>query len=220
MIITVAGTVDLRLPAERGTLHLTSGAEGEDRRAAVRATTGTTEWLRRQLVALKAGDAVTWYSVGAQTTLAWHPYSDTGDVLPMRYRIAFPVQVEFGDFEALSSWGTSWAEAEGLSIDDVEWALTATTRDRVADEVLSGAVRDATHHAEVLAQAAGQPAPRVLAIADPGLLGDAPGHGADGFEPVGFTARAMSAEAGAEQSVELSPADITVSASVHARFEA
>ncbi|AXE38197.1 hypothetical protein JS278_01014 [Acidipropionibacterium virtanenii] len=221
MIITVKGTFTLSLPAERGTVRLTSGAEGDDRAVVTRAATGTTEELRYQLVDLEESGAATWYSVGAQTTQAWRPYNSEGIVMPIRYRTSSAIEVKFADFSALSRWGTRWAETRGLSVDEVEWTLTEKTRDRVADEVLTGAVRDATHRAEVLAKAAGQQTPRALAVADPGLLNDvsAVAPGGD-LEPAGYRARAMAATgAPGGESVKLSPADIAVSATVHARFQ-
>ncbi|AMS05020.1 SIMPL domain-containing protein [Acidipropionibacterium acidipropionici] len=221
MIITVAGTFTLDLPAERGIVTLTSGAEGGDRGTVARQATSTTESLRHQLVELEENGAATWFSVGALTTRAWRPYNSDGTVMPIRYRTSSPITVKFADFSALSGSATTWAETAGLTVDDVTWALTEKTRDQMADEVLAGAVRDATHRAEVLALAAGLPAPRILAIADPGLLSEASGARSEIDDDYGHGVRMMSAMSrGGSEAVELSPADITVRESVHARFEA
>lgn len=215
MMITLAGSFELSLPAERGIVHLTAGAEGSDRQAVAQQATDITEALRRQLVQLRDSGVATWYSVDAQTTASWRPHHNDGTVLPLHHRASTPVAVKFSDFAALSDSCARWAETAGLSIDRVDWALTTATRDRVRDEVLTGALHDAVHRAEVLASAAGQADPQVIAIADPGLL-DRVSAGSDQPGPV--AARALRGAAGGG-SVELSPADITVASAVHVRFQ-
>ena len=81
------------------------------------------------------------------------------------------------------------------------------------------AVADAVHKAAVYAEAAGLGAPAIVAVADPGMLGDA-GGGSSGpapapYERMAFKAQAMDA-GGAPLS--LSPELIQVAASVDVRF--
>ncbi|WP_027587915.1 SIMPL domain-containing protein [Acidipropionibacterium thoenii] len=218
MIITVSGNFELGLPAERGTVQLTAGAEGANREAVARQASGVTEALRRELVQLRESGAVTWYSVGAQTTSAWHPYNH-GAELPLRYRANSSVKVKFGDFAALSARGSQWAETTGLSVDGVEWTLTVATRERVKDEVLAGAVADATHRAGVMAAAAGCGTPQVIAIADPGLL-DNVSSGDPGTAFGSPTLMRGVTSGQGDGVVELSPEDITVGSTVEVRFQA
>lgn len=124
------------------------------------------------------------------------------------------VGVKFRDFAALSRWvAESTSQTASFRVSGVEWTLTTDRRDELLRRVRTQAVQDAVGRAQQYADALGLGAVRPVAIADTGMLG--PGLQRGRGHEIGLMASPASAP-----EVELVPEDITVSATVDARFVA
>ena len=121
----------------------------------------------------------------------------------------------FQDLEALGGFLDDVGTRDGVTVDQLSWALTDEQERDTARDVRRRAVLDAVERARDYADAAGFGDVTVVAIADVGLL-DEPGAGRrmksvhDGASTLGFAGGPLS----------FSPEDIVVSAEVEARFVA
>jgi uncharacterized protein YggE len=216
--ITVQGSFESFHPAERATVHVGVGFEGPDRETVVAGTTRATQ-------ALVAGiqdrhdperGPVTWWASDRIRVWSTRPFHDKGEQLPLVHHALTATRAKFRDFEELARWVERAATHHGVRIDGIDWALTEATRTSTIADVRRRAVEDARAKAQEYAAALGLSGLTCVALADPGMLGDQV-HGGGGG-PVGF-ARVGSAGADAG-GLELTPEDISVSASVDARFVA
>lgn len=208
MLITVEGRHGIELPAERATLHLDLQRTDQDRARALREV----ERRGSSLVAeIRRLAEVEGHVVEAPRTWTEQRFDAQGEPVDVQHHASLSLQVVFRDATALSECTARWGEEPDVQLGHVTWELTATTRRRHEDEVTTAAVADARRRAAVMARAAGGGEPRLVELADPGLLGE----GARQDRAVAGYARMAKAEA-----IELSPAPIVVSAVVHARFEA
>lgn len=219
MDITVVGTARASLAPERGTLHLTLGHEGGDKAQVLQATTALVQSFSAYVDELKHAQPspTTWSAILPVRTRSWRPWSDKGQVLPLRHAASAEVQVKYRDFRALAATVDAWGAISGVTVNHVEWALTEATRTTQEAEVLRRAVADAQSRAQAMATAAGQGEVRWVELADPGLLqgGARPTAGGD----VAVAAmRAGKAEAGG--GTDVAPEDIAWQVQVHARFSA
>ena len=219
MELTVVGTARASLAPERATLHLTLGHEGGDKAEVLRATTALVQSFAAYVDELRSADPspTTWSVIQPIRTRSWRPWSDKGQVLPLRHAASSGVQVKYRDFRALAASVDAWGALAGVSVDRVEWALTEATRTAQEAEVLRRAVADARTRALTMAQAAGFDDVRWVELADPGLLQSG---GRDlGSGPVAAASyRAAKAESGG--GAEVAPEDIAWQVEVHARFTA
>lgn len=216
MQITVVGTHELMLPAERGTVHLVVGFESHDAAQAMQATQQRAAELRAQFERwCEPGGPATWFAVDAVGTRSWRPYHKGAPQRTM-HGATVRMRVKFRDFAALGDAAAAWGELEGLRIERMEWTLTEATRRAREDEVLDAAIARARRRAERMAAAIGAGEVRCVQLADPGMLRGVGGQAGPGDSPM--LARAFATPGGAEgaNGVELSPEDITIATSVHA----
>ncbi|TRW42904.1 SIMPL domain-containing protein [Georgenia yuyongxinii] len=215
--IAVTGEFEVRRAAERGTVRLSLGFEGPSREGVVQRCTRLHEKIGEGLSARHdpADGPVTEWSSDQLRVWGERPWNQEGTQLPVVFHAAAGASATFADFTALSAWLTEVSLVDGVTVEGVTWDLTEQTRAAVTEDARRGAVAAAVHKAGVYAAAVGLADVRVTAVADPGLL-------ADGGPPVPrekagrMAAFAMDAAPG----LDLRPAEITVEALVHARFDA
>ena len=217
MDITVAGTHKFATKPERATLNLSAGFESDAKDDAMRTTTALVDELHDRLTRLKAAEPspITWFAVLPIRTRSWRPYHEKGKVVPMRYAAAASLRVKFRDFKALAQLAGELGGRAGVTLESVDWSLTEVTRTKVEAQVLAGAVKRARERAVVMAKAAGAADVVAVEIADPGLMRDVVSTGDGSYG--GAAARGSNGES---EDILLSPEDVVVSATVHARFRA
>ncbi|MEL4504904.1 SIMPL domain-containing protein [Luteococcus sp. H138] len=217
MIITVVGQHLVELPAELGTLHLDVVAVDEDRAAALQHVQQRTNDLLRELKRRGAtpDSPVERHVVQAPQVWAEQRFDQNGQPSGSSHRASVAVRITFRNAAALSAFTAVWGESPEIQLGHVAWELTEATRTRHQDEVLGRAIDDARRRAAVMARAAGCGEPALRELADPGLLGGAASTSAESAPLVFAQARPAKADA-----IELAPERITLSAAVHARFEA
>lgn len=216
MIITVVGEHRVARAPERAVVSLQLTIEAEDPAAAMEQLTAAASILHAELEELSRGDGapVTWSSVQDPGTRSWRPWDGDGRQQPMRHEASLRARVRFRDVAVLGTQVARWGEREGWQVQAVAFELTAKTRAELEAAVLTGAVQDARRRADVVAAAAGAGEVRVLEVSDPGLLGGA-------AEPVPNRPMMARAYAGApDEGLTVTPEDVEVAATVHARFEA
>ena len=218
MEITVVGTARASLPPERATLHLSLGHEGGDKAQVLEATTDLVRAFAAYVEELRSASPspTTWSAILPIRTHAWRPWSDQGQVLPLRHSATAEARLKFREFAALATTVDAWGGRDGVGVTRVEWALTEATRTTQEAEVLRRAVADARTRALTMAQAAGFPDVRWVSLADPGLLPE--GGRADAVPATAASFRAMKAES--EGGAAIAPEDIAWQTDVHARFAA
>ncbi|WP_395242792.1 SIMPL domain-containing protein [Agromyces sp. MMS24-K17] len=217
--ITVVGTSEIHHPAERATLRLSVAAQGPQRQAAFEPASRVHGRLVDALRAMAAAEPapITWWASGQLRTSTHRPWNKDGKVLPPVFTTATDLQAKFQDFSALADWAGELAVADLVSIRGIEWALTERTRDEVRTRVQRDAVESARRKAEAYAASLGLGRVVPLAIADPGLL--EAGMTSTFVQPVAGM-RLAAAAGGAENGLSFAPEDITLEATVHARFAA
>ncbi|CAD6000907.1 SIMPL domain-containing protein [Agreia sp. COWG] len=218
-IITVTGTASMHRSPERATAALTLGFEGEDKESVLELTKQLHAEVSGGLRALHdpVADAVTRWSADQVSVWGQRPWSPDGTRLAPVYHATTRVTARFRDITALATWVDTVALKDGVTVDSVTWSLTATTDAALVADTQANAIRAARSKAEGYAAALGLSHVRALAVADPGMLT----NGEAGGPPVGAL-RLMSHEMGKSSgpAFDLTPADITISATVDARFAA
>jgi uncharacterized protein len=212
--ISVRGEHEARVPPERATAWLTVRGDGQDRAAVVAAVgAGATEVGATIVEQLDAtAGPVVWWATDRISVWTEQPVDDRGRRLPAVHRATATVRARFSDFDALAGWLERVAEREDVEVVSLGWELTESTRTSVTAEVRSRAVRDAVDKATVFAHSIGKSTVTAVALADPGMLGDAVPTG-----PGPMFARAsdtMSHGGG----LTFVPEEIVVRAEVDARF--
>lgn len=220
-MITVQGSHSAWFDAERATVHVSAAFDGGKRDEVFAQATQAAADITALITPLHdAGNGpVTWWSSDRVNVWSERPWNNDGKRLPLVYHATIGVQAKFSDFDALSRLIEQVAVMEGVNVGGIEWDLTDDRRIAVTDDVRRAAIADAVQKAGTYAAAAGLGAPVVMAVADPGMLGD--GSGAGGavpapFERMAFKAQAMDAGGAA---LSLSPEQIQVSSSVDVRFQ-
>lgn len=221
MEITVQGEAQAAFPPERATVHIMLGFEGPSKEQALAQTTELVGRFSAAVMELRSGEQapVTWSAVDAIGTRSWRPYSQSGQVMPLRYAASCRTKTKFRDFVALSRFIDQWGGRDGVTVNFVEWALTEQARIREEERVLVRAVEAARLRAQTMATAAGAGTVRFLQLADPGLLTEGRPEVAD----MALTARAMapgSPFGGGGEGINLQPEDVELFAQVQARFSA
>ncbi|PZF84480.1 SIMPL domain-containing protein [Jiangella anatolica] len=217
--ITVAGTAQRFVPAERGTVHLR--ATREARRSAD--VVPFVADLHARLSAdaerhVTAGAASRW-SADQLYVSTVQRYVRDSDVSETFQVAAAGVAVRFTDFGALSGWITEVGTIDGVVVDGVEWELTDARRKDVEREVRAEAVRDAQERAATYAAALGLTVGAVGALYEPGLRPHTQ-PGFDGGGPVRYARMAAADLAGGGPVVSLRPEQIEVTATLSADFTA
>lgn len=217
--ITVVGTSEIHHPAERATLKVAVAAQGPHREAAFEPAARAHAQLAEALRAMAAADPapITWWSAGRLQTSARRPWNKDGKVMPPVFTTSTELDAKFQDFSALAEWAGHIAVADLVSIRGITWSLTERTRDELRARVQRDAVESARRKAEAYAAALGLGRVVPLAIADPGLLE----AGMESrFEQPAAGMRLAAASAPADTGLSFAPEDLTLEATVHARFAA
>jgi uncharacterized protein YggE len=221
-IITVQGTHVAWYDAERATVEISAAFDGPKRADVFERATTTAAAVTASITPLFDAEKgpVTWWSSDRVNVWSDRPWSNDGKRLPLVYHAVIGVRAKFSDFEALGALIETLAVMDGVNVGGITWDLTDERRKAVTDDVRRRAVEDAVAKAATYASAAGVGAPSVIAVADPGMLGDGTGGGVGPapYERVAFKAQAMDAGGGAP--LALSPEQIQVSSSVDVRFSA
>ena len=218
--ITVRGSYSAFRPPERGTVHASISYHGPEKDWVYDQVARDLDVVKESVLRLEDGDsgAVTWWSAAQLRTWSHRPRNDEGEQLPVVHVASIGVEVKFRDFTTLSQWvGGHVAGTEGFEISFVRWALTAKSRDELVTQVRTGAVQDAAARAQLYADALALGTVSPVAIADAGML-VAQAHSQRVDEDGSLYAEPRSSGGG--PAVELVPEDITVSATVEARFVA
>ncbi len=217
--ITVQGTHIAWYDAERATVEVSAAFDGAKRDEVFARATRTAADVTAEIAPLHdpAAGPITWWSSDRVNVWSDRPWNNDGKRLPLVYHATIGIRAKFNDFDALSRFVEKLAIMDGVNVGAITWDLTDEHRKAVTDEVRRSAIQDAVQKASTYASAAGVGTPSVIAIADPGMLGD--GGGGIGPAPImermAFRAQAMDA-GGAP--LALSPEQIQVSTSVDVRF--
>ncbi|MEO6943012.1 MAG: SIMPL domain-containing protein [Terrimesophilobacter sp.] len=220
-IITVQGQHTAYFPAERATLHFSVNHDGSQRSAVFARATSAGDLLRGKIVALhnESTGPITWWASDSVRVWSDRPWNNEGKQLPLVYHAVIGFTAKFNEFDELARFIEDVADVDGVTISQLEWALTDSRTRDVTAEVQSSAVQDAVSKATVYAKAIGLSSVTAVAVADPGMLSDGGRGGAEfGMERTSFAMKAMDVGGAAELS--LRPNDIEVSASVDVRFVA
>jgi uncharacterized protein YggE len=219
--ITVQGTHVAWYDAERATVEISAAFDGPKRDEVFARATQTAADVTAQITPLMdpAAGPVTWWSSDRVNVWSERPWNNDGKRLPLVYHATIGIRAKFSDFEALGRLVEKLAVMDGVNVGAIMWDLTDERRKAVTDDVRRLSIEDAVQKAGTYAAAAGVGTPTVIAIADPGMLGDGSGGGGIGpaplMERMAFKAQAMDA-GGAP--LTLSPEQIQVSSSVDLRF--
>jgi uncharacterized protein YggE len=218
-VITVQGSFTAWYPAERATVRLTVAFDGAKRDSVLSAASRAVQTVTASIKELHDPDAgpITWFSSDRIRVWAQRPWNNDGKQLAPVHHAAITVTAKFKDFDALAEWIGQIAGVDGVQVNGIDWTLTDARRTSVTTEVRSRAVKDSADKARVFAQAIGLGQVNAIAIADPGMLGVS----GSGPAPAPMMMRAAAVHGGGgEGSLDFTPEDIEVSASVDARFEA
>lgn len=217
-VITVEGRHESRHPAERGTVTLVVGFDGELREDVVQRTTHAHARLVDQVRALHdpvVGPVVSWaahrLAVGSD-----RPWSPDGRQLGLVHEASVQLDATFCDLARLVEWVEQVAVLDGVAVRGVAWALTDERAHELADHARTRAVADAVGRATAYARSLGLTSVRAVAVAEPGLLGgvDVPAR------PVSAKSLLRGPADNGGGRLDLEPEQITVAAVVHARFAA
>lgn len=212
MKITVTGEAKASFPPEEATLQLSLGFESDDMSDAVERTTALANTLSEAIASLKEATppSLTTAALLPLATSSWRPYNNEGTLLPMRHRATARARLTFSHFGTMSLFVDTWSRQPGVTLDDVEWRLTDDRLARERAAILTAAVADAHDKAQVLAAAAAESRVMFLELTEPSAL--------DGHEPRMFARSAAMMDAAPAGSIELSPADIEITAQIRAVF--
>lgn len=214
--ITVVGHGARTYPPEQCTLSLTVRTDGRTAETA----SEPAQQLVRELTQLveplynSDGGPIDRWSVDQVRHSRNRPFNQDGEQLPYVYQAEASVNVQFSQLDLVDAFVYAASALDGVSIDHFDWDLTESSRISHTLAVRELAVQDAVSKAEAYASSLGRTRVHAVAVADPGLLPGIGAHGAADSSPRMFAAKSTSA------GFALKPEDITITASVHARFEA
>ncbi len=215
LTIRVRETASKYVPAERAELRLAVSAEGPAKAEIAERTRATLERVVGELQALQESGAVRRWSNERVTTQSHRPWGGDGRQSEMVHRVSADVRARFSGFDELTDAVERWSEVDGLSLEDIEWGLTRTTREATEAELRAQVVQTAQVKAQQYALAAG------LRTIQPVSISDAGGDGWQEQAGQGAYLRAMSASSGGSEShLTLSPRDVELSVAVTAEFSA
>jgi len=221
--ITVQGTHTAWFDAERATVHISAAFDGPKRDDVFARATQAAADATALITPLNDPEKgpITWWSSDRVNVWSDRPWSNDGKRLPLVFHATIGLQAKFNDFDALSRLIEQLAVMDGVNVGGIDWDLTDDRRTAVIADVRRDAIADAVQKAATYASASGLGAPAIIAVADPGMLGDGSSGGGIGpapYERMAFKAQAMDAAGGA--SLNLSPQQIQVSSNVDVRFSA
>lgn len=213
--ITVRGAFVAHRQPERGTVTVDVALQSPSPTQVYAAVAESGQAVLASITPLHSPDSgpVTWFSSGRVRTWAQRPWNQDGKQLPLVHHASQSITAKFSDFEELSKWLTAAVGITGVTVTNTEWTLTEKVRMELTRQVRAKAVQNARDKAQEYADALELGPVRVIEIADSGMLGE-------GLQPetgqVVAYARGMAADAGG--GVQLVPEDVSVEASVDARF--
>ncbi|MBB5787003.1 SIMPL domain-containing protein [Jiangella mangrovi] len=211
--ITVAGTAQRLLPAERGTVHLRATAEARRSADVVSVVAELHARLSADAERHVAAGAATRWSADQLYVSTVQRYLRDSDVSETFQVAAAGVAVRFTDFTALSAWVTETGTVDGVVVDGVEWELTDERRREAEREVRAEAVRDARERAAAYAAELGFATVEVVALFEPGLRP----HTQPVYDGGSPRFARMAADAGGAV-VSMRPEQIEITATVTADF--
>lgn len=212
MQITVQGEASESLAPTRATVTANVQAQDLDPATAKARMSASTAIIHASLSALAETEntPVESWSMGAPTTWTSRPWKEDGSQgSPVHYAQTTFIAV-FTNFEAVSEWMEQQSNLDSVELPEVSWGLSDHEHDTVTSRVRALAVRNAKAKALEYARAAQFSSVEFIEIADVGLLNSATAESAS----YGMMRSAKM------DSVTVRPQDITVSASVQARFTA
>ncbi|UWF78367.1 MULTISPECIES: SIMPL domain-containing protein [Microbacterium] len=215
VIITVRGEHTARISPERATVHLSVSMEGADRAAVVDRTLSLAAPVRDSITERLQGGSVAEWSSRRLTVRADRPWNSNGKRLAPVYRAAVDFTATFVDPSEMSLWTTELSGWDGVAVGHVDWHLTPETEAETERTVAAQAVAVAVARAEAYAQALGLTSITPLEVADRGLISSGPELRSAVARGAAFAASPVGAPA-----MEFQAEDITVSATVEARFRA
>ena len=221
-VITVQGRHTAYHPAERASIRVGVQADGPKRDPVFGAVATSADKVRTLIDALHSADdgPITWWSSDGVQVWGDRPWNQDGKQLPLVFHARISFTAKFRDFAQLAGFVEQVAGIDGVAIDQLEWALTQSSKVAATAEVRSRAVKDAVAKASVYAQSIGLGTVRATALADPGMLGDQVGASGGAMEFASSTRSRMAHSDAATPELSLKPEDIEVSAVVDARFVA
>lgn len=216
--ITVRGENEVRVAPERATIQAVVRAEGPDRAAVVETALRLAEPLRSSITARVDAETIAEWSSKRLSVRAERPWNNEGKRLAPVYYASVDFTATFLDASELSVWVSDVSPWEGVEIGWVNWHLTPETRARVEREVAASAVGVAVARATAYAEALGLQSITPSEIADVGLISSGQPSPTG---PMMMKARgAAFASADSAPVMQYEPEDITISATVEARFSA
>ncbi len=218
-VITVRGSFDSYFPPERATVNLLVGHQGPEKAGVYAQTTASAGRATEILGGITNPEQgpVTWWSSDRVRTWSEKPWNQEGKQLPLVFHAAVGVEAKFKDFVALARFIDEVVVLPGVSVRGLTWTLTEARKREVVRQARQHAVRDATERAADYASAAGLTTVVVAAIADVGMLGGDTNYTSSGGNVAYARAVAAPGSSG-EASLDLTPSDVAISASVDARF--
>jgi uncharacterized protein YggE len=214
VMITVRGEHQVRVAPERAIVSLSASVEGPDRADVIDRTLSRAGQLREGIQALQASGAVETWSSRRLAVRSERPWSGDGTRLALVHHASVEFTATFIDFGDLSTWVGEISAGDDVTVNGTDWILTPQTRARVEQEVAAEAVRTAVTRASAYASALGLGSVEPIELADAGLITD---RGSADAAPKAMRAFAA---APAPSGLVLNGDDITVSATVEARFVA
>lgn len=218
--ITVHGSYYVSEPPELVTVHATVSYEGPTMKPVYEQVARDLEDVTASLdeLAMEAGPVTTW-SADQLRTSSHRPWRDGEQLVDPVHTASVNVRATFRQFDLASRWiADRVAASEGFGVSRLYWALTRERREDVVREVRKQAVRDAAVRAQDYADALDLGTVTPIAIADTGMLQS--GSSAERSPGMSVDAVMAAPPGGASDgpSVDLTPENIDVSASVDARF--
>ncbi|HIT76364.1 MAG TPA: SIMPL domain-containing protein [Candidatus Avipropionibacterium avicola] len=209
LTIVVNGTSQRELPAERVTVRLRVAADGPERDPVVNQVRALHAETTAQVEQLHDSGAVSWWSSDQLRAWGDRPWSNDGAQLPLVHHAAVEVLVRFVDFTALGQWLTETAAVDAIAVAGLHWELEEATTEELTAQVQTAAVHDAVARATRYAAALGHEQVEAVEITEPSDLSQ-PRMMAMSVRDTGGS--------GGGAAIELRPEDVTVRASVTARF--
>ncbi|WP_374928986.1 SIMPL domain-containing protein [Kytococcus sedentarius] len=218
MQITVHGEHSLELAPEQATVRLRVEHESDAKATSLTAMRQALAVLVAELDELGQGEAspIGRRTIDPPVTHHWSEQLPDGARREHHTAVTW-VTVRFDQPDALSGPVDRWGELADVQVEGVSWGLAEQTRAAREAEAIAGAVDRARQRAGAFARAAGVGEPRLVELADPGLLGGATASEGGGGHA---EARMMAAQGSDSGGPAAEPAPQRISAVVHARFEA
>lgn len=213
VVITVRGEHSRQVPAELGVAQVSVRVDGPDRSEVLYQAQALASALQTELRAAEAMSSLSQWNSQRLSVWADRPWNNEGKQLDLVHHASVSTTSQWTDFSALSEWVSRVSEREGVAIDDISWRLTTETANKAEGEVAQSAIKVAVTRATSYATALGLSEVKATQIADAGML-------ASESQPsprMHMADMAMKGRAGGA-SFELEPDEITVSATVEARF--